>query len=324
LAAASITIGSVIAQVVSMTNIDAIISVPASSSVSTETVQISFKTQTATGAFTYGAPTTVTTITAISPVSASPVLKAIMNITGSGFGTNASLVQVYLSNGTGNIYPMRILSITDTFIQCGIPGGLPGQFQVNVNTTDGYALISPTGANNFVYEVVITSVSPSTGSVYGGTLLTIQGRNFVADPAQSLVFIGNALNQFCYVETITSSSITCRTIIRDSIDASYVNKSVPITLTSRLIIDNTCENSACHFEYIDSSVSPYIYNISAKSITILTNSLLLTGSRFNIGTSCMVALTNTVTNVVIIVTPNSFTESSINFTVPNTVEAGTY
>jgi hypothetical protein len=87
---------------------------------------------------------------------------------------------------------MRILKINDTFMQCGIPGGLPGNFIVVITVSGlGNAIPNPSNANSFVYESVITNVSPVTGSAYGGTLLTISGRNFVADKMQSLVFIGN-------------------------------------------------------------------------------------------------------------------------------------
>jgi hypothetical protein len=87
---------------------------------------------------------------------------------------------------------MRILKINDTFIQCGIPGGLPGNFKVVITVSGlGNAIANPNNANAFVYESVITNVSPATGSAYGGTLLTISGRNFVPDKMQSLVFIGN-------------------------------------------------------------------------------------------------------------------------------------
>jgi hypothetical protein len=59
-------------------------------------------------------------------------MKGVLNITGSGFGSDASQLTVYLTNSTGNIYQMKILSVNDTFIKAGIPGGLPGVFDVNV------------------------------------------------------------------------------------------------------------------------------------------------------------------------------------------------
>ncbi len=59
-------------------------------------------------------------------------MKGVMNITGSGFGIDATQLKVYMTNSSGNIYQMKILSVNDTFIKAGIPGGLPGMFDVNV------------------------------------------------------------------------------------------------------------------------------------------------------------------------------------------------
>ncbi len=55
-----------------------------------------------------------------------------MTITGSGFGTNSSALKVYMTNENGNIYQMKVISSTDTEIKTGIPGGLPGAFDINV------------------------------------------------------------------------------------------------------------------------------------------------------------------------------------------------
>jgi hypothetical protein len=66
-----------------------------------------------------------------------------MTITGTGFGTNLASVKSYLANATGRVYQMRILSVNDTVIRCGIPGGLPGTFNVVV-TIDGIGDILPT------------------------------------------------------------------------------------------------------------------------------------------------------------------------------------
>lgn len=65
----------------------------------------------------------------------------------------------------------------------GIPGGFPGKFKVNVIKTGfGNAVPVPETANDFAYEVYISGISPSSGSIAGGTLLAITGKNFVPDP----------------------------------------------------------------------------------------------------------------------------------------------
>jgi hypothetical protein len=127
-------------------------------------------------------------------------MKGVMNITGSGFGSDPSQLIVYLTNSSGNIYQMKVLSANDTFIKAGIPGGLPGIFDVNVIKTGfGNAVPNPTTANDFAYEVTIDSISPNIGSIGGGTLITITGRNFVPDILDTMVTIGNELNQLCKI-----------------------------------------------------------------------------------------------------------------------------
>lgn len=82
------------------------------------------------------------TFLSIFPQSASPVLKAVMTITGTGFGNSINAVTVYLANSTGKVYKMRVLSVNSTTITCGIPGGLPGKFDVKVGI-DGIGDIIP-------------------------------------------------------------------------------------------------------------------------------------------------------------------------------------
>jgi hypothetical protein len=45
----------------------------------------------------------------------------------------------------------------------------------------GASVAATAGADSFSYAFTVTSVSPSTGSYNGGTLLTITGTNFVTD-----------------------------------------------------------------------------------------------------------------------------------------------
>jgi hypothetical protein len=82
---------------------------------------------------------------------------------------------VFLTNATGRIYQLKIVNITDNIVTVGIPGGLPGQYIVVVNVEGlGYST-SEGGANQFTYVVSVNSISPNSGSINGGTLITITG-----------------------------------------------------------------------------------------------------------------------------------------------------
>ena len=143
-------------------------------------------------------------ISEVSPASYNPAKKGVMTISGIGFGNNESALTVHLANGSGKVYEMRVLTANDTSIDCGIPGGLPGEFDVMV-TLAGYGDIPPYNAssNDFVYELVLDSISPSFGSHYGGTLITIRGRNFSPVKTETQFFIGNELNWMCDIESLS-------------------------------------------------------------------------------------------------------------------------
>ena len=107
------------------TNIQVEFYIPACSTLTTEAVTVTVGTLTnSTLSFTYiDGSGTAPQITAINPVSANPGIKGTMIITGSGFGTDASVVTVFLANNTGKIYQLPILTISDTSIKTGLPGG---------------------------------------------------------------------------------------------------------------------------------------------------------------------------------------------------------
>ncbi len=136
----------------SLTNVEAVLTMPACEANGATTIQAIFGTSNPTVAFNYNPSNTLVLITKISPTSASPVLKAPMTITGTGFGTDLFKLQVWMSNSSGNIYQMKIFSLNDTEIKAGIPGGRPGIFDITV-IKDGFgsALPSPSTANDFTY-----------------------------------------------------------------------------------------------------------------------------------------------------------------------------
>ncbi len=173
-----------------------------------------------------------------------------MEITGFGFGSDATQLKIFLTNSSGNIYQMKILSVNDTFIKAGIPGGLPGVYDVKVIKLGfGNAIANPSTGDDFSYEVVITGVSPISGSIGGGTLITITGKNFVPDAMDTMVTIGDELNQLCKIESITSTEIKCRTPPKNF----YYNVNEPqvITVDSKLIITTNCSASDnCWFTFL--------------------------------------------------------------------------
>ena len=174
-----ITICGVNVTIVSIDNTNADIIMPPCQTGSQD-IWISTSTHTSNKlTFNYTSPAPLGYIYTVNPQSYNPSLKGIMEITGIGFGIDQNAIRVDLSNSTGKVYRMRILSLNDTYIKVGIPGGLAGKFKVQVNKIGlGEILPNNTSCNDFTYELVINSVAPNTGSYNGGTLINIKGINF--------------------------------------------------------------------------------------------------------------------------------------------------
>lgn len=103
--------------------------------------------------FSYTATASIPTINSLSPTSSNPALKKTLVINGNGFGTNSSLVEVFLANSSGKVYALNVLSVNETCIVAGLSGGLAGVFQVQVTlpSSGGDSVANPIGANTFQY-----------------------------------------------------------------------------------------------------------------------------------------------------------------------------
>jgi hypothetical protein len=261
---------------------------------------ISYKSLTASIPFSYNMALTAPVITSIEPTSASPVLKGFLQINGSDFGTNVADLTAYLTNSTGRIYQLNVLEAADTSIKVRLPGGESGVFNVVVNRA---GLGDSVDVATFKYEIVVTSVSPTTGSANGGTRLTITGRNFSPDPASNQVAIGDALNNWCLILTASATEITCVTPV---LNEQYTNPEQKVIVVGRAMIDSTCEGN-CNFTYADPTTTP--------TITPPTSSNFVAGQNYtldgaNLGTGAKVF----VGSVEATVTASSAT--SVTFTYP--------
>lgn len=169
------------AKIITITNIATTIIVPACTA-SVQSLTYSFNGITKSTQFTYETPSTSSIINSISPITASPVKKGLLTISGSGFGSNVSLIIVYLANSTTKIYQLKVMSVNDSVITCGLSGGLPGNYFVQVTIADiGDIPIASTSTNLFSYKLSVISINPTTGGYNGGTLITITGTNFSPD-----------------------------------------------------------------------------------------------------------------------------------------------
>jgi len=110
------------------------------------------------------------------------------------------------------------------------------------------------GSLEITTEAYITSISPLTGSVLGGTLVTITGENFSDVKTDNPVLVGDLL---CEVESTSSTQIVCRiekrdvTIVKEDeiIAQTPFNGEVDVFLKVAESAD--CRAESCTFVYIE-------------------------------------------------------------------------
>jgi hypothetical protein len=90
-------------------------------------------------------------------------------------------------------------------------GAESGKFQMSIRHIK-YGLVD---TKNMILDVSaeVYSFSPKIGSIFGGTLLTIKGRNFgkqKTDNPVQISYNGGVGSTNCWVQTTAESEITCR------------------------------------------------------------------------------------------------------------------
>lgn len=195
------------------------------------------------------------------------------------------------------------------------------KLQVNLQNNIGDSIPASAGADTFTYMVTITSITPNTGSYNGGTLVTITGMNFNPAAQETLVYLGEALDWFCAIETITTTTITCRT---PKINDFYTPGTAYKFITStRLVVFSTCPANNCEFTYQPLSASPNITAISAANTNVGT--ITITGTNLIDSNSfAEVVLYNALDNATTVLPSSASTATSVSFQVTANVIAGKY
>ena len=103
-----------------------------------------------------------------------PTLKQPLKINGSNFGNMSSsiVVMIYRDDGKKN-YRLKILNIRDEYMEVGFPGALAGRYRLSIKRIFNNSAVYSRPLNNngdlLTVGVFVYSVSPQTGSPYGGT-----------------------------------------------------------------------------------------------------------------------------------------------------------
>jgi hypothetical protein len=120
-------------------------------------------------------------------------LKGFITIDGNSFGTDSSAIKVHLLDSNSlPVYELNVDSVSDTEIIATLGGGHVGTYTLTVEKIGyGYSINTKT----FKYQIIIDSVSPSSGSINGGTTITISGSNFSTNLNDNVVFLSYTLEK---------------------------------------------------------------------------------------------------------------------------------
>lgn len=111
----TITVCNKTATIQSINNIQIKFYVPSCDQNGTQPINIVMGTLTdSSQTVTYGNYTTVPIISSLFPTSANPGSKGTLKITGSNFGNGSTPVRVFLTNSSGKVYELNVISLIDT------------------------------------------------------------------------------------------------------------------------------------------------------------------------------------------------------------------
>ena len=131
---------------------------------------------------------------------------------------------------------LKVISGMDGVYQVLPKAAIPGAYNLTYQTLEnGKAVMSQYLLNYLTNEDLypvtfeiypqIRSVSPQTGSLTGGTLLTIKGTGFVTDGLGGTVDV-TVGDDKCKIESITETEILCRTIVGEEEPATFSDSRV--------------------------------------------------------------------------------------------------
>lgn len=157
--------------------------------------------------------TTVDATLQVTPSSVSPVLKTELTIyLATDYATTLDVADftavLYSLDDVDFERELYVMSVDDSAktVQVKFPGAESGDYFIQLQSSQSGYIDSD--LLTLSVHGTVNSVSPLTGSKYGGALITITGENFSDDGLDNPVTIGD---DDCYVITSTPTEITCRT-----------------------------------------------------------------------------------------------------------------
>ena len=302
LAGAMVTFGGTPATgvtVVSATSITATTPAHAPGTANVVVTNTDTQSGTCSGCYTFNPPPT---LVSISPNSGSTVGGTAITITGTGFFTGATVT-------FGGVAATGVTVVSATSITAATPAGTAGPATMVVTNPDGQ---SATIAYTYVAPPGVTSISPPSGALAGGTSVTITGTAFQA--GATVTFGGTAA---------TSVTVVSATSIRATTPAHAVGV-VNIVVTNPDTQFGTC--TACYtYNPLPTvtSVAPPSGSQGGGAHVTITGTGFLTGAAVTFGGNAATSVVVVSSISITAITP-AHAPAAVNVVVTNTdTQSGT-
>lgn len=228
---------------------------------------------------------TINSVKLMDPQTASPVLKTPIKIelddAFPDIELNKDDFQVKIVNqnpqddpqyGATNEALISIHNIIDTddekSLEMMFPGAWQGTYTVSVSHTI-LGEIDVSAITDFIVESRVTGISPNSGSILGGTLITITGTNFGEEKTDNPVNIN--LGEYstavdCHVLTTSKEEITCR-VDEDETSTERIRTRLDAGASPSVIVflkaseEAICDGSTCDYSFIETNSLPEVTSI---------------------------------------------------------------
>ena len=136
-------------------------------------------------------------------------------------------------------------------------GAYSGTYEFVIKSTANGNLNTEGVTLKVVFE--ITNIQPLTGSIYGGSKLTITGGPFSTNPEENIVKVGykwwEYINNYCYIISETETEVTCRL----PLDLNREAKEYEVIAFASTYEEANCEmDNECKFTFLAADTLPEI------------------------------------------------------------------
>ncbi|XP_026156055.1 fibrocystin-L-like [Mastacembelus armatus] len=193
---------------------------------------------------------TTPVVTGISPSQGSNGLGTLLTVTGTGFSNETASIMVGKA-------VCQVERVNATAQVCRLGSASAGTYPVSVSFPSlGNARYADGNNLQFTYQLIVSSFSPLSGSVAGGTLLTVSGFGFSQN---TTVTVGS---EECEVVHASDTELKCRT-----------PPGTAGSQTVTVLAGNMSQTSSSSFTY-NENLTPQISGLSPQTTTVFGRNVL--------------------------------------------------